>query len=189
MAQHYSNSAIGRKVTVRPADELVFILSNGMYSLISAGANPGCPDDLARDPYDLVQRYCRPRTELEPRGFAGIEEPGRYGEPEFSSLVLATESDQAGMLALGRQCGQESIITGSGGGPAMVWTPDSFWAGGSGSRTAVPWGLRYSGRGYTGISSGPDSSAEIRTGDDGVPYRFTPCFDIGTFNPVAGGRP
>lgn len=126
-------------------EELNNTLSNGFYSVISAGRNPNNSDEAGLDPNDpkFKARHEELRGDLEKLGYKYTEVVGHYGGEEPSFLIFHEEPDafqntdstqiayfiqhdesktQPHLNALGKKYNQDSVLHGAKGRNELHFT-------------------------------------------------------------------
>jgi hypothetical protein len=130
-------------------EQLNTVLSDGFYSVISAGRNPNNADEANLDPTDpkFKERHEQLRQDLDKLGFKYTEVVGHYGGEEPSFLVFHEEPEafqdtdknqiaffithedeksQPGLNALGKKYNQDSVLHGAKGRNELHFTSGKF---------------------------------------------------------------
>jgi hypothetical protein len=166
--------------------ELTQLLTNGHYSIISAGRNPAHPDEAAKDPHDpmFAARHEQLKRDLTAAGFKYTEAIGHYGGEEPSLVVFhqdakggpkkqqksvivhhTHDSEHETIRKLGTKYNQDSVIHSKGGRHAMVFT------------TGEHKGSAHSGRGFDFMPHAEDFYTKYNTTDQGA-TKFSLNFDF-----------
>lgn len=109
----------GDRVALTKA-ELVSVLKNGTFGIVSAGKNPKLEPDMSQEAQ--VKRHEQLRADLKDQGYMFTELVGHYEGEEPSFLVMAHEIEKEDIKALGKKYNQDSVIHASKGQNEMHFT-------------------------------------------------------------------
>lgn len=148
--------------------ELLHVLADERFALVSAGPNPTVPEDKDLTPEQVASRHKKLGEDLKQLGFMYTHVEGHYGGKEDSYLVMVHDADRDEVTKLGNQYHQDSVIYAEAGHYEMIYTHGPHV------------GQRHEGSSWKEVPDASDFYTVV-SHPDGSSTKFTLDFDFDKF--------